>query len=161
MCDMWIPLLEAPPEIIHRAKGERHMNGTFPTDGEETGHGIPGYYPRLGSWPREEGPRAAAGEVLLIWHVFQGAMLCRAEDLRENRFFRYWQHIPREGWILSEERRPARADADGNRCVLAEHYDWGLKITGWHHFSTDPRWYLWMPTPEPPEDYRQLRTSMY
>ena len=109
---------------------------------------------------RDHPPEPDMGTVL-VWHVYQGVMPCKAEEWDKNRFFIYWRPLPDIGWTDAEERRPTRKDADGNNCVLAVDRDGRVKVTGWHQFDTNRNLARWMHTPEPPDDYKELSTKSY
>lgn len=89
---------------------------------------------------------------ILVWHVFQGVMLARADECRKNRFFTHWRELPAEGWIRAEDRHPARQDADEYSCVLAWDEHDGPHITGWHQFAGKTSLTRWMPVPEGPRN---------
>lgn len=112
-------------------------------------------------FPLRECPPAPDGGMILVWHVYQGVMPCKAEEWQKNRFFMYWRPVPDIGWIKSADRKPTRKDADGNNCVLAEDADGRVKVTGWHQFDTNTTLTRWMRTPEPPDDYQELRQRSY
>lgn len=97
-----------------------------------------------------DGPPAEDERKILVWHVFQGAMLTKAEAWRENRCYTHWQEVPEDGWIAAEERRPEPWDADEYNCVLALDAHDGPKITGWHQFRSRKELTHWQRTPEPP-----------
>lgn len=117
--------------------------------------------------PLRECPPAAAesekGKIptLLMWHVYQGVMPCRADEWRKNRFFVYWRPVPDIGWISTAERVPGNTDKDRDNCVLARDIDGRIKVTGWHQFETNHTLTHWMRTPEPPDDFRELRAQSY
>lgn len=105
-------------------------------------------------------PGAADGDdgKVLVWHVFQGAMLCRWDCVRENPFHTHWMTVwDAADWIDAKERLPDASDADEWQCVLAWHEDDGTRITGWHQFEADRKLAAWSRLPCPPEGYRELR----
>lgn len=106
---------------------------------------------------QEHPPTEEDGPFVLMWHIWQGVMLCRSAEWNHNRFFRYWRPMPAIGWVDAAERKPERKDADSFNCVLAVHRLEGFKVTGWRRFDTDRNLTRWMATPEPPEDYKELR----
>lgn len=96
---------------------------------------------------------------VLVWHVYQGAMLARWNHI-SNPYVAYWmpiRHITASQWILATERKPTKAEADFQSCVLAKTTREGIKVTGCHQFYTDSTFTAWLPLPEPPSDYRELR----
>lgn len=54
---------------------------------------------------------------IIVWHVFQGAMVYSTMTARENRFNVYWREPP-ETWIDPHDRMPTREDADALSCIL-------------------------------------------
>ena len=109
---------------------------------------------------RKRKPAKRDGEFVLMWHVYQGAMVERRQQYRSNRFYSHWRPMPTEGWIDARERKPTIADSDVWHCVLTRHEIDGFKVTGWHQFDVDRYLTHWMPTPEPPPNYRELRNSI-
>lgn len=96
---------------------------------------------------------------VFVWHAYQGVMLTAWNQFR-NRFYAYWmptKHITADLWIKATERKPTKADADTLNCVLAKNTHEGIKVTGWHQFDLDSAFTEWLPLPEPPSDFRELR----
>lgn len=96
---------------------------------------------------------------VFAWHVYQGVMLAAWNQFR-NQFYAYWMptnHITAGLWIKATERRPTKADADAFNCVLARNVHDGIKVTGWHQFEETSTFTEWLPLPEPPSDFRELR----
>ena len=112
-------------------------------------------------FPLRESPPVEDERWILVWHVYQGVMPCRAEEWRRNRFFIYWRPVPEIGWTRAADHRPDKRDADEQNCVLAQDADGRIKVTGWHQFQTNYALTRWTRTPEPPDDYRELRTKIY
>ena len=115
---------------------------------------------RPDGWIRER-PDIPDKTSILIWHVFQGVLVCRAAEWNQNRFFACWRPVPEIGWTMATDRRPTKQDADSYNCVLARDAEGMTKVTGWHQFETNRHLIRWMNTPEPPEDYKELRTKHY
>lgn len=109
----------------------------------------------------DQKPAEADGETVLMWHAFQGTMPEKPGNCCRNRFYVYWQRLPQAGWQRAAERMPEKRDADEKNCVLAKDTDGRVKVTGWHQFESNPNLERWMRTPEPPDDYRELRQKMY
>lgn len=108
---------------------------------------------------RERPPNEQDGEIILVWHVFQGTMAVPRDKYHENRFYSHWRAMPAEGWIDAETRLPTKQDSDVWGCVLTRHEFYGFKVTGWHQFEWNDYYTHWMHTPEPPDDYIELRNQ--
>ena len=108
----------------------------------------------------ERPPTAEDGEYVLVWHVYQGTMAVAREDYSKNRFYSHWKPTPTEGWIDVNDRKPTIEDGDVWRCVLTRHQYYGFKVTGWHQLEYDRYYTHWMPTPELPDDYIELRNRI-
>lgn len=94
---------------------------------------------------------------ILVWHIYQGAMLekfCRA---RWHSHLTHYTSIPAGAkWTKTTERMPEAGDADAYSCVLAYHVLEGAKITGWHNIAHDRYYTHWTKLPEPPTDAKQV-----
>ena len=101
---------------------------------------------------RDTGEREGDGETVIVWHLFQGAMTVRPEDVGRNRFFTHRMPVPEDGWIRTSERMPGPEDADALRCVLARHEIYGVRITGIVQFELDRRYTSWRRAPDPPDE---------
>ena len=108
----------------------------------------------------ERTPAPADGEYVLVWHVYQGTMAIRREEYTKNRFYSHWKPIPAEGWIDKNEHMPTAEDGDVWRCVLTRHEIYGFKVTGWQQLEHDRYYTHWMCTPEPPDDFVELRNRL-
>ena len=108
----------------------------------------------------ERTPAPADGEYALVWHVYQGTMAIRREEYTKNRFYSHWKPIPAEGWIDKNEHMPTAEDGDVWRCVLTRHEIYGFKVTGWQQLEHDRYYTHWMRTPEPPDDFIELRNRL-
>ena len=106
---------------------------------------------------RERTPAEADGEYVLMWHIYQGAIVEPRERYNSNRFYSHWRPMPTDGWIDARERRPTAADSDVWQCVLSRHAVYGFKVTGWHQFEVDRYCTHLMPTPGPPSNHHELR----
>ena len=105
-------------------------------------------------------PAPVDGEYVLVWHVYQGTMAIRREEYTKNRFYSHWKPIPAEGWIDKNEHMPTAEDGDVWRCVLTRHEIYGFKVTGWQQLEHDRYYTHWMRTPEPPDDFIELRNRL-
>ena len=108
----------------------------------------------------ERTPAPVDGEYVLVWHVYQGTMAIRREEYTKNRFYSHWKPIPAEGWIDKNEHMPTAEDGDVWRCVLTRHEIYGFKVTGWQQLEHDRYYTHWMRTPEPPDDFIELRNRL-
>lgn len=97
-------------------------------------------------------------EKILVWHVYQDALLISSRLYRQNRFYVYWQPIPQDGWTETDKRQPEREDGDTQGCVLAKHRIFGYRVTGWHQVRTVGGYTCWRSLPAPPENHRLLKT---
>ncbi|MBQ4492627.1 MAG: hypothetical protein II967_04970 [Deltaproteobacteria bacterium] len=109
---------------------------------------------------KEHTPAPEDGEYVLVWHVYQGTMAIRREECTKNRFYSHWKPIPTEGWIDKNEHMPTVEDGDVWRCVLTRHEIYGFKVTGWQQLEHDRYYTHWMRTPEPPDDFVELRNIL-
>ena len=105
-------------------------------------------------------PRAADGKsrVVLVWHVYQMCMVYDCEKARRNRFVVRWQEIPDE-WIQLSERPPESRDANPLGVVIVKDRHGDIRLRGWHQTNRESGVTEWMPTPDAPDDYLQLRES--
>ena len=107
----------------------------------------------------ESCPTAEAPEEIwpvLVWHVFQGAIVSDTKNARENRFNVYWQEIP-DGWISLSERLPTQEDADPLNCVIIRDKWNEIHMRGWHLPGNRSEYVAWMTPPKPPENARAMR----
>ncbi len=110
------------------------------------------------SWAEIDGRLIEAGEgPVIVWHVYNGAMVVKREYAIENSFFSHWREIDNEAWIDARKRKPTRDDADEYGCVLSQN-KWGeASVAGWHRFEREPYLVAWQHMPDPPDNYRELR----
>lgn len=102
-------------------------------------------------------PIAAGDQPVIVWHVYQGAMVCRREDVASNRFYSHWREIDTGAWIDTAERRPTRNDADAQECVISQNKWDEISVAGWHRFENESSLIRWQHPPEPPANFRELR----
>lgn len=95
---------------------------------------------------------------IIVWHVFQGAMVYSTETARDNRFNVYWQEPP-ETWIDPHDRMPTQEDADALSCILVIDRYGELRVRGWRQIESPDDVRGWAPRPEPPDNYRELREN--
>lgn len=95
---------------------------------------------------------------IIVWHVFQGAMVYNAFQARENRFCVYWREPP-EKWIDPHDRLPTVEDADPQSCILVIDKYGEMRMRGWHQVQTPEDVQGWTPRPEPPDNYKELRAT--
>ena len=93
---------------------------------------------------------------IIVWHVFQGAMVYSTLKARENRFNVYWQEPPTE-WIDPHDRLPTKEDADPQSCILVIDSHGDLRVRGWHQVKKPSDVRKWAPRPAPPDNYQELR----
>ena len=93
---------------------------------------------------------------IIVWHVFQGAMVYSTMTARENRFNVYWREPP-ETWIDPHDRMPTQEDADALSCILVIDKYGEMRVRGWRQIETPDDVFGWAPRPDPPENYRELR----
>lgn len=106
---------------------------------------------------KERVPTEKDGELVLVWHVFQGSMIIDYDKHSDNPFYAYWQTIPEDEWIDPREREPIREDSDAWNCVLTHHEIYGYKVTGWHRVSASTAYTRWRRLPKPPPGHVELR----
>jgi hypothetical protein len=97
---------------------------------------------------------------VMVWHAYQGAMLCRWDEYSKNPFFFYWMPVSDatdKPWIKAAEKGPTKGDADALNCVLAKDRHDDISVTGWHQFGWNNTLVCWLPLPGPPSDYIELR----
>ena len=102
-------------------------------------------------------PIAAGDGPVIVWHVYQGAMVCRREDVAFNRFFSHYREIDAGGWIDTTERKPTRNDADAQECVISQNKWDEISMAGWHRFESENNLTRWQRPPKPPVNFRELR----
>ena len=97
---------------------------------------------------------------VIVWHIYQGAMLTRWDDYTKNPFNVSWMRISdwtTTPWISATETMLTKEDADTLNCVLARNKGGDISITGFHQFTCNNDLTHWMKLPVPPSDYRELR----
>lgn len=99
------------------------------------------------------------GRRILVWHVYQRCMVYDCEKARDNRFIAYWQEIP-DRWIPIADRKPTRGDANPLGVVIVKDTHGNVRLRGWQQAAGEPEITHWMPTPEAPENYKELREAM-
>lgn len=92
--------------------------------------------------------------MILVWHVFQGAMVIPICKIRSNHFYAYWREIPNK-WVATDERAPTAEDADMYNCVIATDSNGAVRMTGWHQIHTPSDSAKWQTPPDPPPDYKE------
>lgn len=95
---------------------------------------------------------------VIVWHVFQGAMVYSTMSAKANRFNMYWREPP-DTWIDPHDRMPTREDADALSCILVLDRHGEIRVRGWQQIETPEDVRGWAPRPEPPDNYRELRES--
>lgn len=110
----------------------------------------------ISTCPTAEKPEDAPR--VIVWHVFQGAIVYNAAKVRDNRFNVYWQEPP-ETWIDPHDRLPTKEDADEQSCILIIDRHGELRVRGWHQVQSAEDVLKWAPRPDPPENYRELRRT--
>lgn len=110
----------------------------------------------MSTCPRSEDGKARC---VLVWHVYQMCMVYDCEKARENRFIVRWQEIP-DRWIPIEERMPGSADANVLGVVIVKDKHGDVRLRGWHQTNTESLITHWMPTPDAPDDYLELREKV-
>lgn len=91
---------------------------------------------------------------ILVWHVFQGALVCLTRFVESNSFNVRWRELP-EDWIKTSDRLPDQEDADFFNCVIARERTGAVYITGYHDV-TERVFEAWQRVPDPPKDYKEL-----
>ena len=104
------------------------------------------------------GDKPEDARMVLVWHVFQGFIVCSTRDAPENRFNVYWREPPEE-WIDPHDRLPTKDDADEQNCVLIVDSHGEMRVTGWHQIQDTESAMKWAARPEPPSDYKILRRT--
>lgn len=106
-------------------------------------------------------PRAKHGKArkVLVWHVYQMCMVYDSEKALDNRFIVRWQEIP-EDWIAIDERTPGFRDANVLGVVIVKDRHGEIKLRGWHHVNAENGIAYWMPTPDAPDNYLELREKV-
>ena len=89
---------------------------------------------------------------VIVWHAFQGAMICHISKVVDNSFFSHWMRIPADGWIDFYDHQPTEADADETGCIMARRGESAVNVIGWKQMQS-AYLNLWQRTPDPPEDY--------
>lgn len=97
---------------------------------------------------------------VIVWHVFNGAMVYDTMHARNNRFCVYWREPPTE-WNDPREKLPTAADADPQGCLLAIDRFGELQVRGWHLIQNAHDARAWARRPEPPKDYKELRNGVF
>lgn len=113
--------------------------------------------------PNTQSPIAAGiapDAAILIWHVFQGVMVGKCEEWKNNRFFSHWKTVGTD-WVSAKDRKPRREDADVYSCVISRNEHGEVGIAGWHRFEREPALMYWQSPPEPPADFRELRNKAF
>ncbi len=95
---------------------------------------------------------------VIVWHIFQGAMVYSTMHAHDNRFNAYWQEPP-DRWIDPHDRLPTQKDADPKSCILIIDKYGEIKTRGWHQVEKPEDVRAWAPRPEPPDNYRELRAE--
>lgn len=91
---------------------------------------------------------------VMVWHIFQGAMISDTYHAKDNRFNVYWRDLPRE-WHNPRVHAPTAADADSLHCLPVIDRQGTLRMAGLHQ-AQDGNIRLWSACPEPPPDARRL-----
>ena len=110
---------------------------------------------RMDTCPRTKGDQA---QPVLVWHVYQMCMVYSPEKALENRFIVRWREIPDE-WIPVSERLPGCRDANVVGVVIVKDRHGEIRLRGWRLVSMDEAVTHWMPTPDAPDDYLELREA--
>ena len=103
-------------------------------------------------------PRAVDGKsrLILVWHVYQMCMVYDCEKALDNRFIMRWQEIP-DDWISLAERAPTSRDANPLGVVIVRNSHGDIRLRGWHSVNRESSITHWMPTPDAPDNYLELR----
>ena len=96
---------------------------------------------------------------VLVWHVFQMCMVYDCKNAPDNRFIVRWQEIP-DDWIPISERKPEFRDANVLGVVIVKDSYGDVKLRGWHHADKESGIVAWMPTPDAPDNYLELREKV-
>ena len=102
-------------------------------------------------------PPGEPDRIVLVWHVYSGAMAFRAVAAAGNRFVTHWREVDSGAWIQAKDRRPAARDADPTRCVLAMSRYGEIQTAGWRRIGKEIYLTHWQRLPEPPEGHGALR----
>ena len=95
---------------------------------------------------------------VLVWHVYQMCMVYDPGKALENRFVVRWREIPDE-WIPVGERLPDCRDANVLGVVIVKDIHGEIRLRGWRLVRMDETITHWMPTPDAPDDYLELREA--
>lgn len=115
-----------------------------------------------GGWlGMESCPRAEDRETrsVLVWHAYQRCMVYDCEKARDNRFIAYWQEIP-DRWISVRDRKPGQEDANPLGVVIVTDTHGNVRLRGWQQAAGEAEITHWMPTPEAPDNYKELRGAL-
>ena len=112
----------------------------------------------IATCPRAE--RREDARRIIVWHVFQGAMVYSTLNAHQNRFNVYWREPP-DTWIDPHDWMPTVKDADPQNCILIIDNHGELRVRGWQQVETPDDVRAWAPRPEPPEDYQKLRQAAF
>lgn len=110
----------------------------------------------MSTCPIAEKPEDA--RYIIVWHIFQGAMVYSTLRAHENRFNAYWREPPTE-WIDPYDRLPSKEDADNQSCILVIDRYSDLRMWGWSRVEKPSDVQKWAPCPAPPNNYHELRLS--
>lgn len=110
----------------------------------------------MSSCPDGEGGRSRN---VLVWHVYQMCMVYDCAKAHRNRFIVRWQEIPEE-WIPAAERLPDSRDANPLGVVITKDSHGEVRLRGWNQVGTDSAIVSWMPTPDAPDNYLELREAV-
>ena len=87
---------------------------------------------------------------ILVWHVYQGALVEKCARYRANQFYTHWARINNRAWISTAERRPGPDDTDVQNCVIARDRWGNVSVVGWHRFEIGNEFVQWQHPPAPP-----------
>ena len=82
---------------------------------------------------KQEAPPDA--ERVLVWHIYNGAMVMRTNDM--NELITHWMYLPTEDapWHDTKTDRPTQGDADETGCVIGMDCDKRIRVVGWHQIG--------------------------
>jgi len=97
--------------------------------------------------PQEQG--IGANEPLLMWHQYNGVLVEKCRNYKNNRFYTHWTRTP-DKWNDPKKTLPERSDADIYGCVIVRRV-WGeILEMGWRQVPTALHINGWAQNPPAP-----------
>lgn len=89
---------------------------------------------------------------MLAWHIYQGVLIHDEGTVGKNQFITHIADIPEDGWISSRTRQPTEADADVQKCILAEEEGIGVRLLHLSLSEDTQKYPRWHRMPDGPKD---------